>query len=218
MASDNLMAMEQLPWSFRSSFADAWISDFFNRDCDAAATKAMQQSFASTSSDGDGFSAEMVDSLLVTPEINIPVQTPAVSGCSEHEASASVSKQRRSLQPNGKVTKRKSRASKRSTTTFITADPANFRQMVQQVTGARFGGLNGQLPAAEVLKPEAKRAVTLLPHSNGLPTLDTSTFFLNAASSLLPPPPPPPSDGAAAAVLDFDSFCSFPTLESWKVM
>lgn len=36
----------------------------------------------------------------------------------------------------GRVAKRKPRPTKRTSTTFIAADPANFRQMVQQVTGA----------------------------------------------------------------------------------
>ncbi|KAI3444264.1 hypothetical protein Pfo_000929 [Paulownia fortunei] len=218
-SSDNLMTMEQ-PWAFRSTFGDAWISDIFTKETDTL-TKALQRSFATTSSDGDAFSAEMVESLFAKPEI-APLQTPSASGGSENDAP--VSKQRRSVPPSGRVTKRKSRASKRATTTFITADPANFRQMVQQVTGVRFGGLNGQLPVAPVFKPEPQRVINRLQPCSGLPTLDTSAFLLDgSASSLLAAQPPTPSTmvadgGTSASGLDFDSFCSFPTLESWKVM
>lgn len=211
MASDNLMTMEQ-PWSFRPTFADAWISDIFSKETDTL-TKALQNSFATTSSDGgDAFSAEIADSLFsAKPEVAPPLQTPTASGGSE------VSKPRRGVAPSGRVTKRKSRASKRATTTFITADPANFRQMVQQVTGARFGGVNGQLSMAPLLKPEPHR---LMNRDIGLPTLDTSAFFLNGsgASSLMGQTAAVGDGGAGGSGLDFDTFCSFPTLESWKVM
>ncbi|KAL0359676.1 UNVERIFIED_CONTAM: Calmodulin-binding protein 25 [Sesamum angustifolium] len=217
-SSDNLMTMEQ-PWSFRLPFADSWISDIYTKETDAL-TKVLQKSFDATSSDGDAFSTEMVESLFPKPEVT-PLQTPTASGGSENEAP--VSKQRRSVPPSGRVTKRKSRASKRATTTFITADPANFRQMVQQVTGVRFGGLNGQLPMAPVLKPEPHRVVSRLQPSSALPTLDTSAFLLDGCSPSLVAQLPPPSTvmgevGATASGLELDSFCSFPTLESWKVM
>ncbi|KAI3446540.1 hypothetical protein Pfo_003205 [Paulownia fortunei] len=213
MASyDNLMTEQ--PWPFRQAFADTWISDVFTKETETI-TKALQNSFSGTSSHGDVYSAEMVESLFAKPDIT-PVQTPTVSGGSENEAL--VSKQRRSVPPSGRVAKRKSRVSKRAaTTTFITADPANFRQMVQQVTGVRFAGLNEQLPVASLLKPEPHRAVN---QGGGLPTLDTSAFFLDAsASSLVPQPSVVVADGGAAAAEHFfDSFCSFPTLESWKAM
>lgn len=212
MASDNLMTMEQ-PWMFRPTFGDAWISDMYTKENDTIA-QALQKSFSPTSSDGDAFSAEMVESLFAQPDM----ARPTVSGGSENEA-----KPRRNVPPSGRVAKRKSRASKRATTTFITADPSNFRQMVQQVTGVRFGGLNGQLPAAPVLKPEPQRAMNRLQPSSGLATFDTTTFLLNGSGSSLVAQPRMPSTvladgGTSAAGLDFDSFCSFPTLESWKVM
>lgn len=219
MASDNLMAMGQ-PWMFRPTFADAWIADIFTKENDTL-TKALQKSISTTSFDGDAFSAEMVESLFAKPEIAVPLQTPTASGGSENDAP--VSKQRRSIPPSGRVAKRKSRASKRATTTFITADPANFRQMVQQVTGVRFGGLNGQLPVAQVLKPEPQRAINRIQQASALPTLDTSAFFLDGSAASLVAPPHMASavaadGGASTAGIEFDSFCSFPTLESWKVM
>ncbi|GAB4851806.1 hypothetical protein Ancab_031205 [Ancistrocladus abbreviatus] len=94
----------------------------------------------------------------------------------------------------GKAMKRKSRPSKRSPTTFITTDAADFRRMVQQVTGAKY--LNGQMPTASVLKPEPKRLISgagagaggggggggyvNVLHGFVLPTtLDTSAFLLD---------------------------------------
>jgi hypothetical protein len=142
----------------------------------------------------------------------------------------------------GKVSKRKSRASKRSQTTFITADPANFRQMVQQVTGVRFG--NSQVSMVPVLKPEPQRpGGRLLVGSGYLPTLDTSAFLLDhhqqqlqhhvvtgstSGSSTGPDFGPGPNLFTQPMVgdvgvhsssgLDFGTFSSFPTLESWKVV
>lgn len=225
MASDNLMAMEQ-PWMFRSAFADSWFADILTKETDTLA-KALQQSISSTTSSDGGdasFSAELAESLFAKPEAAPPLQTPTASGGSENDAPLSKPQQQQQRRggaappPSGRVAKRKSRASKRATTTFITADPANFRQMVQQVTGVRFGGLNGQL-APPLLKPEPQRTFSRFQQSNALPTLDTSAnFFLDAsAASLATPPPYMSSDGGPAGI-DFDSFCSFPTLESWKVM
>ncbi|RWW68590.1 hypothetical protein BHE74_00023886 [Ensete ventricosum] len=74
--------------------------------------------------------------------------------------------------PAGRVAKkRRSRASKRSPTTYIAADPANFRELVQRATGTRAAGSAGehQYPAAAVQG------------SPLLPTLDTSSFLHDRA-------------------------------------
>ncbi|KAG6430955.1 hypothetical protein SASPL_109029 [Salvia splendens] len=193
MASDNLMAMEQ-PWMFRPTFGDSWIADIFTKETDTL-TKVLQKSISTTSSDGDAFSAEMA---FAKPS------PPTASGGSENDAA--VSKQRRSLPPCGRVSKRKSRASKRATTTFIAADPANFRQMVQQVTGVRF---SGQLA---VLKPEPQRAFGRVQQ----PSFDTPAALLDGSTAAAPAPYM--DGGPSAAAIGLESFCSFPTLESWKVM
>ncbi|KAK6151369.1 hypothetical protein DH2020_014004 [Rehmannia glutinosa] len=215
MASYENLLTEQ-PWQFRPAFGDAWFSDLFTKETDnqtLTMTDYLQSSFSGNSSNGDVFSAEIVESLFAKPDTT-PSQTPTVSGGSENEIL--VSKQRRgTVPPKGRVAKRKSRGSKRSaTTTFITADPANFRQMVQQVTGVRLGGLNEQLP---VMNPEP---IILGVNSGGeMPTLDTSSFWLDgSASSLSQPSTAADNGGSAAAEHYFDSFCSFPTLESWKAM
>ncbi|GFZ09355.1 VQ motif-containing protein [Actinidia rufa] len=207
--ADNLASME--PWTFRPSFADTWISEAFARDTETL-TKALQKSLSTRS-----------HAPFFTPETPLPppppvLQTMSGSG-SDPETPAS--KHRSSSIPvNGnsvRPTKRKSRASKRTTTTFITADPANFRQMVQQVTGVRFGGQ--QMAVSPVLKPEPQRPVV----SQGcLPTLDTSAFLLEQVVSVRPSlnvvPPALVGEGGGGGGFDFESFSSFPTLESWKVM
>ncbi|XP_019186901.1 PREDICTED: calmodulin-binding protein 25-like [Ipomoea nil] len=231
-SSENLMAME--PWGvFRPGFVDPWFADVFSGETEAL-TKVLQKSMsdAPVAAAPPVFKAE--EMLVVgTPSAS----GPTVSGGSENETAGS---KRRSVgggAANGKMKKRKSRAAKRSTTTYITADAAHFRQMVQQVTGFKFGG---HLPVAPILKPEPQRAVQRLQPSGAcLPTLDTSAFLLDqtkpqpqtvdptTATPLLQPPatlispPPPPrmeADVSCASAFDLDFFSSFPTLESWKTV
>ncbi|KAL6539738.1 hypothetical protein OROHE_011509 [Orobanche hederae] len=204
------------PWQFRPAFADAWFSEDFANETETL-TNALQSSFSGNSSNGDVFSAEIVESRSAEP-----VRTPAVSSVSENEFA--VSKQRRGcVPPNGRVSKRKSRGSKRSATartTFIAADPANFRQLVQQVTGARFDGLDEPLTVATVFEPDGIKLKKGARWDGGLSTLDTSAILLDGSAS---PPVSRPTEladggGSAAGERLFDSFCSFPTLESWKAM
>lgn len=204
MASyDNLM-MEQI-WSVRPAFPDAWFSDIFTKENETLA-KALQSSFTGVSS----YSAGMDESLFANPDTT-PVQTPTVSGVSENDSL--VPKKCRSAPPSGRVAKRKSRASKRAAmTTFIATDPENFMQMVQQVTGVSFGGLNEQP------RPVAR---THWATDFGLPTLDTSAFLLDggaASYQVSQPPTVEADDGARSSEHYFDSFCSFPTLESWRAV
>ncbi|KAL6988564.1 hypothetical protein U1Q18_014316 [Sarracenia purpurea var. burkii] len=221
-SSDNLASIE--PWAFRSPFADSWISEAFAQDTETL-TKALQKSL---SNHADAVAAPRA---VVSPFFNLAKSELPAAGTQTQSGSASdpetlTSKRRTAVSVNGKPTKRKSRASKRTTTTFITADPANFRQMVQQVTGVRFGGNNELLPIAAVVKPEPQRLANRM--QGCLPTLDTSAFLLEMAgptasaeagappSSMAIPPPALVGDGGAG--LDFESFSCFPTLESWKVM
>lgn len=206
-SSDNLLTME--PWAFRSAFADSWFSDVFTRETETL-TKILQKSVFPEPE----------------PEATNPVQTSTgsgrtASGGSENETTGS--NRRSKVGVSRKITKRKSRASRRNTTTYITADVDNFRHMVQQVTGVSFGG-GGQLPVANVLKPEPQRVVNQLqPGCCFLPTLDTSAFLLDhfTQQSMEPTPAPPPqtvadvvADGGSCGY-DFSSFSGFPTLESF---
>eukprot|EP01018_Ginkgo_biloba_P009262 Gb_22131 [translate_table: standard] len=71
--------------------------------------------------------------------------------------------------PQKIISKRRSRGANRSpAVTFLTADPANFRSMVQHVTGVP---LNTIRSSVSVFKPLPKRPNQSIP---GLPTLDTS--------------------------------------------
>ncbi|CAN4109343.1 unnamed protein product [Withania somnifera] len=215
--SDNLMKMEQ--WGFRSTFTDSWFTDMFVKETETL-TKVLQKSEA-------------------MPTVEMGFQTPspsgpAASGGSEHSGASS--KQLSSGNGGGglrnsqskKIVKRKPRASKRASTTYITADVDSFRQMVQQVTGVSvYGNVNGdrQFPVGSILKPEPRRPVDRVQPVSCLPTLDTSAFLLEPTSSFMQPPPLPASTGSITAVhqpsavvvdggFGFDSFCGFPTLES----
>ncbi|PON81500.1 VQ motif containing protein [Trema orientale] len=245
-SSENLASID--PWALRPSFiGDCWISELFARDADTL-TKALQKSLSNTNNTFSSTTTTTTTNQLDTPAISPtsfsdgpfkpdPLQTPTVSGLSGSDPESTAPKRQRvnPVPTSGKVSKRKSRATKRSQTTFITADPANFRQMVQQVTGVRFG--TAQFPAsAPVLKPEPQRACSRFPVTGGcLPTLDTSALLLDqqpvvgpmsslvgSAPSLSTFAPPMGVTGDVGAVagggLDFDTFPSFPTLESWKVM
>ncbi|KAG8050728.1 hypothetical protein GUJ93_ZPchr0009g1931 [Zizania palustris] len=119
-----------------------------------------------------------------------------------------------------RIAKRRPRPSRRSPTTYITADPANFRRMVHQVTGA------DDLPAAaavaalsppELLRPTPTPAASASAGAGAgalmLPTLDTSAYLLGST------PPPLVGGGAGAyASNNIRSNCGFPTLDSWDLL
>ncbi|XP_015166045.1 calmodulin-binding protein 25-like [Solanum tuberosum] len=219
-SSDNLMTMEQ--WGFRSAFNDSWFTDIFAKETETL-TKVLQKSYT-----GEGNEVVMPIVEMGSPFLTPSASGPTFSGGSENDAAstgASGSMKRR----NGgggmskKIVKRKPRASKRASTTYITADVDSFRQMVQQVTGARISGNgNGQLSVSSILKPEPRRPVDRVQPVSCLPTLDTSAFLLDPTSSFMHPPPAMAGSVAvrqpSAVVVDggygFDSFCGFPTLES----
>ncbi|KAL9331420.1 hypothetical protein ACSQ67_001030 [Phaseolus vulgaris] len=235
--AENVASIE--PWTMlRPPVSDSWLAEFFTRDTDSI-TRALQKSLSAAAvfpEDND------FTPFAATPDSAAAATTPTVSSLSgsDHDSAP----RRRGPQTTGKISKRKSRASKRSQTTFITADPANFRQMVQQVTGVRFGSAAPIAPA--VLKPEPQRPAGNIARFSGgagcLPTLDTSAFLLDhtqqvvghtsagsgPGSGLSMPGTLPYAPALAAldshaasfasAGLDFDTLSSFPTLESWKVM
>uniref|UniRef100_A0ACD5YI20 Uncharacterized protein n=1 Tax=Avena sativa TaxID=4498 RepID=A0ACD5YI20_AVESA len=138
-----------------------------------------------------------------------------------------------------RIAKRRPRPSRRLPTTYISADPTEFRRMVHQVTGA------DELLLLPTPSPQQAEEPLLLPTPAGrasasvaggtgrvllLPTLDTSAFLLGggcrvtpaaARTDALPPPPPPPCDGDSLALDNTSggsSHCGFPTLESWHLL
>ncbi|KVI11274.1 calmodulin-binding protein 25-like [Cynara cardunculus var. scolymus] len=227
-SSDNLATIE--PWMLRSTIGgDSWYSDAFSKETETALTKALQQSFFNRNQHPDIVSAAnhpISSSFMVKQSdycsTTASASTITASGSgSEPETPGSKRRGPNLCVSVGKTAKRKSRASKRSMTTFIQADPSNFRQMVQQVTGVKLEG-NGHMPVSTVVKPEALRQPFINKLQGLLPTLDTSRYLLDhhhnnntqriAVSGTGFSRPPAMADGG----IDFDSFSSFPTLESWN--
>uniref|UniRef100_A0A1J3FTW7 VQ domain-containing protein n=1 Tax=Noccaea caerulescens TaxID=107243 RepID=A0A1J3FTW7_NOCCA len=249
-SSEGLASVE--PWSFRQSFnIDSWlIPDSFSHDSDLLA-KALHRSI-STSTTTESLHADPLspsaffDSAPVS-DFSPPQTISNVSFGSDPEIAGAGAKRKRgpgvSANPGGKPAKRRSRVStKKSQTTFITADAANFRQMVQQVTGAKFIGSSHGI-FSPIVKPEPHRLASRLPpcgtldRSSALPTLDTSSFLSNdhqenLVSDLGSVSAPMSSfhqssaatttataaDVGGGSAVELDSYPSFPTLESWKVM
>lgn len=182
-------------------------SSFFARDNEAL-TKALQISISepNTTINSPCSSISTSDSILNTIQWVDPTPPPTETRPVKV-----------TMAPTGRVAKRKARASKRSQTTYINADPANFRQMVQQVTGIRFEP--GLVDAPPLVKPEPQRMPVVMQQGCLLPTLDTSAHMLNQARES--------GGGAIAAPVQvertgtgfgLESGMSFPTLESWGMI
>ena len=135
-----------------------------------------------------------------------------------------------------RATKRRPRPSRKLPTTYITADPASFRRMVHQVTGAD-DLLPAHPPEAALCRPAPYRAGAAGPGGalTTLPTLDTSAFLLGAAGSGVAAPcagsagfstAAPAVDRAEAGgppggACNYSSGSScggFPTLDSWDAL
>ncbi|KFK42317.1 hypothetical protein AALP_AA2G240200 [Arabis alpina] len=211
-SSDGLSSID--PWLYRQGFnVDSWLlPDTFSHDNDLLA-KALHTTVTSatpflphTLSPSDFFDSAAVSSY--------PSST-TVSGGSDPDIVVVGAKRKR----NGLVTvsdkavtkQRKFRVSKKSQTTFITTDPSNFRQMVQQITGANYID-----DSSLIFKPEPNRIVNRL--STVVPTLDTSAFLSNhhqenTCVGL-------PTMGKTSATVEASGYDvdTYPTLESWKVM
>ncbi|KAJ0259414.1 Calmodulin-binding protein 25 [Hirschfeldia incana] len=241
VTSEGLASVE--PWLYRQGFnVDSWLlHDAFSHDSDLLA-KALHNTVSSptpppphTLSPSSVFFHSPHPSSTHTPSSNI-------SGGSDVEIIGGGAKRKRNCiltgsSSEGKAIKRRSRASKKPQTTFITADPSNFRQMVQQVTGAKYINDTSSLIFPPLLKPEPHRLVNILSSvtsekSTSVPTLDTSSFLSNHHHENLlvgntysgdndgvglPSAETNAKSGGSAA--EFDPFYpTFPTLESWKVM
>lgn len=205
-SSENATSFDQV--SFRHPFPDTWLSESIIARETEALTKVLQKSISNE-----------YDPLM---PVYFPDTKPETNPSSTSDPEYAPKRIRNPIPTGGKITKRKSRASKRSPTTFITADPSNFRQMVQQVTGIRFG--SSHVPVSPVLKPEPQRIGNRMQMC--LPTLDTSAFSLgHHHQQVVGPAVDPTAVGAQASYapevsgLEYDSsFPAFPTLESWRVM
>ncbi|XP_062182694.1 calmodulin-binding protein 25-like [Phragmites australis] len=115
----------------------------------------------------------------------------------------------RSAPSSRRAAKRRPRPSRRLPTTYIRADPASFRRMVHQVTGAE--GLPFPPPSEALHRQAPARASSAGAGALVLPTLDTSAFLIGTRT------------GTNAAALEAEAGApggssgngGFPTLESW---
>ncbi|ERM98256.1 hypothetical protein AMTR_s00095p00177830 [Amborella trichopoda] len=213
MTSDN-------GWTVRPLNSDSWLSNPFARDADAALTRALQCQLSQTHNadanltraDDRFFPRAEVMSLTRVVQKEQSAATSS-STSSENEAPFSATLRRNLTSTvSGKIAKRKSRAQIKSPTTFINADPSNFRQLVQEITGIRLPYSPGnQIPG--ILKPEPQRP----PKFQTLPsTLDSDHALMlgqahgNVHQAHLPIMESP--------MFDFQAFQSFPTLESWRTL
>ncbi|PUZ62822.1 hypothetical protein GQ55_3G017500 [Panicum hallii var. hallii] len=116
-----------------------------------------------------------------------------------------------------RVAKRRPRPSRKLPTTYITADPASFRRMVHQVTGA-----DDLLPVPPeaLCRPAPYRAGAAGPAGAlMLPTLDTSAFLLGAPGVAAPAVDRAEAGGPAGVACNYSSSCGgFPTLDSWDAL
>jgi VQ motif len=194
----------------------SWISEPLPLENDLL-TRALQFSLSETSS----CSTASIDQFVLPPEwIGSNLICPIGSDLAQAQAQPSVT---------GRVAKRKrkSRAMKRNMTTYISTDAANFRQMVQHVTGVGFefdeSGLEAEPGMVSMVRPEPKRAASAtLQSSCVLPTLDTSAFLLDQ-EGLIGALQGKESVGLVAGqgrdpVFQMDPLNYFPTLESWSVV
>ncbi|KAJ0245846.1 hypothetical protein HA466_0182520 [Hirschfeldia incana] len=234
-SSDGLASVE--PWSFRQSFnIDSWLLP--DHDSDILA-KALHRSISTSTPTTDPFSpSAYFDSAAAVSDLSPPQTLSNVSFVSDPDISGVGGAKRKRGGPGvsgDKPAKRRSRVStKKSQTTFITADAANFRQMVQQITGAKFVGGSSHGIFSPVVKPEPHRLASRLPppssSSSAVPTLDTSSFlsshhqenmvndfsYISAPVSTAATVKSGLGGGGGGSAVELDSY--FPTLESWKVM
>ncbi|KAF8043716.1 hypothetical protein BT93_A1894 [Corymbia citriodora subsp. variegata] len=200
-----------------SSVEPSWL---FSRDAETI-TKSLLRSF----SEPEAPPVAAPNAFFFDPESTAPASAPApaaATASSFDPESAAARKRPRTGGASRK--KRKSRSSNRSQTTFIAADAANFRRMVQQVTGVKLGGPHAFAPPATKLEPQ-QRAGCRFPGGGGgpFPNLDASSSLLvggvgggGAEGPLCFPAVA--AEGGGAGVLGFDSYACFPTLDSWKLI
>ncbi|KAJ1699196.1 hypothetical protein LUZ63_007708 [Rhynchospora breviuscula] len=191
----------------------SWINDALPLQ-NVELSRALQFSLSETSSS----STASLDQFVLPPEwigsdLTCPIASDLVHAQTQPSVTGRVAKR-----------KRKSRAMKRNLTTYISTDAANFRQMVQHVTGVGFEfGEVGLEVEPSLLRPEPKRVGSAsMQSSYVLPTLDTSAFLLNQ-EGLVGALGGRDSVGLVAGpgrdpVFQMDPLNCFPTLESWSVV
>uniref|UniRef100_A0A0D9UZN6 VQ domain-containing protein n=1 Tax=Leersia perrieri TaxID=77586 RepID=A0A0D9UZN6_9ORYZ len=215
-----------------------WLSTAF---ADDALTAALWASMSPSSAATGAASYRSAASPSPTPSSSTTTTTSSASAGGVDILAATPA--RAATRPTGRVAKRKPRPSRhRAHTTYISADPADFRRMVQEITG--FPAVPGAaVYASSTPAPHhttSASATTAL--ACVLPTLDTSAFLLDRASP--PPEPkrkttttavspatamastsPAPEHEASSSMLMLQeleemmsSSAAYPTLESWGMI
>ncbi|KAF8047835.1 hypothetical protein N665_2808s0007 [Sinapis alba] len=217
------------PWLYRQGFnVDSWLlHDAFSHDSDLLA-KALHNTVSAppqTLSPSSVFFHSSTHTLSSNTSAGSTQELVHVGAKRKHNSMLTSSQE--------KAKKRRSRASKKPHTTFITTDPSNFRQMVQEVTGGAKYIVNdtSTMLFPPILKPEPCRFTNRLSSvtsekSTVVPTLDTSAFLSNhhqenlvVGSSDEVGLSSAKSNAKSGSDAEFDDpYPTFPTLESWKVM
>ena len=118
------------------------------------------------SPENDSFTSALLASSFDDDIFSLMSSTPATSSSSSGEASKELRR------AEGKIKKQKFRAwRKNSKSSFFTIEPENFRELVQEMTGA---GIGARSPAPE------KRTRKAPPPDCSVPTLDTSAMWLES--------------------------------------
>lgn len=194
------------PWTFRPAFTESrWFPDALTHETETI-TRALQIS-VSTDAGYTDVLASVASAGSPSPLLDYATSASGTESAPRPTRSPALSP------PAGKVSKRKPRPSKRSTTTLIFADPANFQQIVQQVTGIPSRRTH---PAADaVLRPEPRRPrMRAALEGSCWRTLDTSAFSLEQAGGVATGPVLR-SQALFGSGPEGPVFPCFPTLESW---
>ncbi|KAL6657220.1 hypothetical protein ACP70R_005000 [Stipagrostis hirtigluma subsp. patula] len=213
---DAMSCLAPPPSLLAGSFADAAIARALHFSMSADSTTASSSSSAS---------APLLADLAYAPA---PAPAPRVT-CGESVLVAVDSprrspggrrqQQQNQLGPAGAraAGKRRSRASKRAPTTYISTDPANFRIMVQQITGAQPD------PGSPAAADAAGCAV--LPSASAFDAVSSSMLLAAAGTGALPAgafgnPLLMAATGDASSLHHHNQEQQpcFPTLDSWNVM
>lgn len=228
-AWSHLPASAPAPWQYAAWFSSA-AAAFEN---DALATALARASASASASPSSPTPSSSTTTTSSASELSCaPYDAPALPAVSRRPGSAAAAAARHCT---GRVSKRKPRVSRRPQTTYITADPANFRRMVQEITGY---ALPGAERASVVPAPPRPDPLAFV-----LPTLDTSACFLldqGQAPSLPQQRWEDKTSGGAAAATAMPAMAddsslrlmqeleamvsappavsSFPTLESWGMI
>lgn len=243
VTSEGLALASVEPWLLhRQGFnVDSWLlHDAFSHDSDVLA-KALHNTVSPPTPHTQTLSPSSVFFHSPHPSSTHTLSSNISGGSNQEVVGCGGAKRKRDCiltgSSEGKATKqRRSRASKKPQTTFIAADPSNFRQMVQQVTGAKYNNDTSSMP----FKPEPHRLVDTRLSSvssserstTAVPTLDTSAFlsdhhqenllagstFSGSDDASLGLPLEKANAKSGGSEAEFDPYPTFPTLESWKVM